>query len=393
MEPTPLSPATQAPDIKLNIQVDNKLGPSEVSQERDLYKALENWVAKLNPITTTDKLFFFDLYGTMINAGLSILDALTLIKEQVKNPHLKLVIDDVLIQVTQGQSLANSFRRQRGLFDEATCSIIESGEKSGQLAMVLKELVAQFEKMHTIRSQVKSVMTYPIIVVSAMVLLTIAIMIFVVPNLQNLFSESGASLPWATQILISGSEFMTAFWHYVLGGIIVGGIALRQFLKTKTGRFWTAEVTLNTPIFGGIQKQFIIARVTRIFGFLMRSGVPVADSLRIAANISGNPLYQEKLLLTAQDIKQGIQIAENLSHQEKLFPNIMVSMIAIGERTASLPEVMDRVANFYEENLNRSIKNMSKLMEPIVLTVIAAGAIFMILAVYMPIMQMADLVQ
>jgi len=190
--------------------------------------------------------------------------------------------------------------------------------------------------------------------------------------------------------MIAGSELVR--YHTLelaigVGLIVFGFIAWK---KTKVGRRQWATIILHTPLVSQIVREMILSRMTRIFGFLIASGVPIIESLKITAGTTQNPLYEEKLMLASDDLGKGISIAENLADNERLFPSILVNMISIGEKTASLENIMGKIADYYEEELDRIIGNLSKLMEPITLAIIAAGAVFMILAIYLPILSLND---
>lgn len=355
----------------------------------NLYEQVNLWVVNLSGIKLEEKLLFFQLLGAMINAGLPILDALNLLKNQTKNAKMKLVIGDMQQKIEEGESLAASMRVNEDVFDEATCSVIEAGEKSGKLNEIMKELVAQYEQLNTLTKKFKSVMTYPVIVIVFMALLTVVVLIFVVPKLEELFGGSD-QLPLPTQILINGSDFMLNYWIYLIIGLVTTFFAFKKWTQTRSGAKTWNTIVLKSPVFGSIIQNMILTRVTRIFGFLITAGVPVVESLKIASHIAENELYQEKLLLAADDLTKGISIAENLSDDEKLFPKMLVNMMAIGEKTASLDSVMGKAADFYNDELERKIGGLSKMMEPVIMSIIAAGAVFMILAIYLPILQMND---
>ena len=362
---------------------------TEAISLKGLLDQLNLWVINLSSIKLDEKLLFFQLLGAMINAGLPILDALRLLMNQTKNPKMKLVIDDIRAKIEEGESLATAMRASQDVFDEATCSVIEAGEKSGKLNSIMKELVAQLEQLSTLNKKFKSVMMYPAIVIVFMALLTVVVLIFVVPKLEDLFG-GGSNLPLPTRMLINGSDFMLSYWPMLIAGGVITGFAFTKWKKTRSGaKVWNTFI-LKIPVFGSIVQNMILTRVTRIFGFLIGAGVPVVESLKIASHIAENDLYQEKLLLAADDLTKGISIAENLSDDEKLFPRMLVNMMAIGEKTAALDTVMGKAADFYKDELERKIGGLSKLMEPIIMSIIAAGAVFMILAIYLPILQIND---
>ncbi len=359
------------------------------TNELSIFKQVDEYLINMGGIKLEEKLLFFQLLASMIGAGLPIIDALNLLINQTKNKKFQRVITDMREQIEKGESLASSMRYNDDVFDEATCSVVEAGEKSGKLNAILKELVAQYEQISGLSKKIKAIMMYPVIVIVFMNLLTIVVLVFVVPKLEELFGGA-ANLPLPTRILINGSDFVLSYWYFLLAGIISAGGSFLYWKNSKTGSRQWSSLVIYTPIFGDILSKMILTRVSRIFGFLISAGVPVVESLKIASHIAENPVYQDKLLLAADDLTKGISIAENLSDDERLFPSMLVNMMAIGEKTASLDQVMAKAADYYNEELNRKIGGMSQMMEPIILSIIACGAVFMILAIYLPILQMND---
>jgi type IV pilus assembly protein PilC len=353
------------------------------------FNLANDWVIEQSPVKLQEKLLFFQLLGAIVQSGISIPEALRMLEAQTANQKMKRVISDIHNAIEGGASLAGAMRQNDDIFDRATCSIVEAGEKSGKLNEVLKELVSQYERLSSIQKKVKSVMTYPIIVIVVMALLAVVVVVFVVPKLIELFGDI-ESLPLPTRILVALSDLVLKQWPILIGGIIAFITAFTLWKKSRVGKLQWAQLMLMFPIVGGILKGMILSRVTRIFGFLIASGVPIVDGLKITASISGNPIYEEKLLLTAEDLSKGIPIAENLADSEHLFPQMLISMISIGEKTASLEGIMTKIADFYEDELERKIGTIAKLMEPVILAFIAIGAVFMILAIYLPILQMND---
>ena len=343
----------------------------------------------LSGVKLDEKLLFFQLLGSMIGAGLPIIDSLNLLINQTKNQKFKGVITDIRVQIEEGESLAAAMRANDDVFDEATCAVIEAGEKSGKLNEIFKELVQQYEQLSSISKKIKAIMMYPMIVIIVMIILTVVVLIFVVPKLEELFGGA-ANLPLPTRMLIGASAFVFTFWPILLLGTFASIIGFLKWKHSNSGKKIWSNIVLSMPIFGIIMRNMILVRVTRIFGFLISAGVPVVESLKIASNIAENPIYKDTLLLAADDLTKGISISENLSDNEKLFPMMLVNMLAIGEKTASLDLVMGKASDFYNEELDRKVGGLSKMMEPIILGIIAAGAVFMILAIYLPILKMND---
>jgi len=376
----------QIRDSEISREFCKKTKPTSLAK---IYHDMNEWVIEKSPIPLGEKLIFFESLGAMINAGVAVPEALHLIGKQTKNEKMKRVIRDLKNLVESGESLSGAMKRNEDIFDEVACSIVESGERSGKLNDVLKELIHQYERLYDIRHRVQSVMIYPIIVVITMILLSIVVMIFVIPKLAVLF-EGAENLPLPTRILVGISNFTVDHLSIVLGGMVAIPAGFIWWKHTASGhRAWNRFV-LKLPGIGQLVQSMILSRLTRVFGFLVSSGIPIIDGLKIAARVSDSPVYEEKLLLTADDLSRGISIAENLADNERYFPTMLVNMIAVGERTASLETVMKKVAQFYDESLDRKVANLSKLMEPLLLFIIASGAIFMILAIFLPILKMNE---
>ena len=380
-------------DISANdqIKVEKKKNKSSINwlDPVSLYNALNDFTINHSPIKLQEKLLFFQLLASTLNAGISVTESLRLLSKQTKNARLQAVIRDMAELIEEGSSLAEAMERNEDVFDEATCSIVRAGEKSGKLNDVLKELVNQFEKLSTIQKKVKGVLMYPMIVMIVMVLIVIVVMVFVVPKLLVIFGEA-KNLPLPTRILIAGSDLVVHKWPWLILGVVSFLGVFISWKRSRMGKRQWAIIMLYFPVVKIILRGMIISKVTRIFGFLIASGVPIIEGLKISASIAKNPLYEERLLFAADDLGKGIPIAENLADNEHLFPSMLVNMIAIGERTASLETIMGKIADFYEDELNRIVENLSKLMEPFTLGIIAAGAVFLILAIYLPILKMND---
>jgi type IV pilus assembly protein PilC len=342
-----------------------------------------------SPVPLKDVLLFFELFAAIVNAGIPMSDALVLLKDQIINEHLKLIVEDIHKRIQSGESLATSMRAHGDVFDNATCSIIQAGEKSGKLTEVLKELVKQFNQMSNIKKKVKSVMMYPIIIISVMTLLSAVVLIFVVPKLLDLFEDAN-SLPLPTRMLINGNKMLVDHWlAMILIGVSIFA-AFSTWKKSKSGSYIFSNIMLSFPAIKDFIRRIVLSRFARIFAFLLSSGVPIVEGLKISAHATGNPVYERKLLLTADDLTRGIEISENFSDDERLFPKMLVSMINIGEKTASIGPVLEKLADYYDEELDRKISTISKLVEPIILIIMACGAVFLILAIYLPILQMND---
>ncbi len=390
--PSNLMPSLGEDEIILDLKHEEEkkdLKESARWKNINIVDQVNQWLIVNSKITLNDKLLFFELLVSLLHAGIPVGEALRLLQKQTKNEHMKLIIKELADAIERGMSLAEAFQGQEEVFDEATCSIVQAGEKSGKLNEVMKELVTQYTRISRIQKKVKSVMTYPTIVVIVMILAVVAVLLFVVPQLMNIFG-SAESLPIPTQILVNGSNGLRTHWLGISAVIAGLGMLFAYWRTTTIGKMQWTQILLSTPIVGGFIKKMVLSRVMRIFSFLISSGVPIIEGLRISSRVAGNVVYEKKLLLAADDLTRGIEISENFSDDEKLFPQMLVSMIAIGERTASLGSVLEKVSDFYDEELDRSIGTLSKMMEPIIMVIMAIGVVFLLMAIYMPILQMND---
>lgn len=389
VEPVPASTA-EADALVLDIASDELVADKrKTTGGGSFFDMINDYMIENSTVPLKDKLLFFQLLSAMIGAGLPITEGLDLLYAQMKNPKMKVVIKTMRGFIEEGDSLAEALRKNGDVFDEATCAVVEAGEKSGKLNDVMKELVEQQEQLDELTKKIKSVMTYPVVVIITMALLGVVVLIFVVPKLVDIFGGA-ENLPLPTRIMIFASDFMRNSWLLLLMGLGAAVFGFLSWKKSKAGARQWGVFLISIPVVGPILRDMILNRVTRIFGFLISSGVPVVEGLKMASHIAENDLYREKLLLAADDLTKGISIAENLADDEKLFPPMLINMMSIGEKTASLDVVMGKAADFYQMELDRKVGMMSKLLEPFILAFIAGGAVFMILAIYMPILQMND---
>lgn len=375
-------------DIQQSDAIENVNKTKELSL-LDLFNKVNEWMIDHSPVTFEEKLLFFQLLVTIVDAGVGVPESLRLLYKQMDNPAFKKVIKGIEKKMNGGESFADALTYYPDLFDEATCSIVRAGENSGKLTEVLKELVKQYERFNTIQKKAKGVMMYPVIVMGVMTLLLIVVMVVVVPKLEGIFGGAD-NLPLPTRMMIGMSDFFLNQWYLLLAGL--GGVAggVYAWLQSENGKIQLGQILLRLPVISDFLVQMVLSRVTRIMGFLISSGVPIIDSVLISADVSGNPVYRRKMLLAAEDLGRGIEISENFADDEKLFPSMLVRMMSIGEKTSSLGPILNKVADYYDEELERRVGLMSKLMEPIILVFMATGAVFLMLAIYLPILQMND---
>ncbi len=358
------------------------LVPFSLSPARqDIFKDLTNKV--LRRITLSDLATFTRQLSTMITAGLTVNDALTILKNQ-SSPALAVVVEDVLRAVEGGSSLADALSRHPKVFNRVYVSLVKAGEAAGVLDEILARLAENLEKQREFQGKVKGAMIYPVIIVVGMIAVGGIMMIFVIPKLLSLYQEFQAELPTPTKILIGISSFMVKFWWMMLVGAMAGLYVLRGFGKTPMGRKKIDGLFLSLPIFGNLQKQIIMTEMTRTLGLLVAAGISIIDALNIVSEGVGNSIIEQELKEAAKQVEKGLPLAATLSVYEE-FPPIVSQMISVGEETGKVDEVLTKLSRYFESESEQMVKGLTTAIEPLIMIVLGLGVGFLIIAVILPI--------
>lgn len=363
----------------------------EVKKRVNPFEKLNNIVIGWSKIDLREKVTFFQLLAVMINAGMPIIRSLYVLSDQMKNLKLKGIIRQLALQMEEGRSLSQAMEEHGTLFTHSEIGMVASGEASGNLNEILKDIASQAEKSATILSKVKGAMMYPLAILLVMAVCLFLILTMVVPKLMSLFNEGGQELPLATNLLIKASEFAQNSWLAIILfflAFVLGLIVVRQ---TRAGRYSIDLAFLHLPIFGRIVRALMIARFCRMLTSLMKAGVPIVKSLEINSNALGNEVYRQRVEYASQDVAQGIPLGENLSGSDFLFPPMVASMVLVGEQTANLAEVSSKIADYYEDEVDTAVSSLSKLMEPVILVVMGLMVGFIVAAVMQPIINLSDI--
>ncbi len=318
-----------------------------------------------------DLVVFTRQLATMINAGVPLVKSLSTLSAQTENPSLKNAINDITKEVEGGLNFADSLERHSDIFTPIYINMVRAGEAGGILDEILKKLATQQEKDSKIRGKFKSAMTYPIILLSITMSVFMGLMLFVVPRIGTIIKDLGgpdAELPQLTRVLLSISAFLTSKWYIVIGLGIVIAYFLRKYVKTPKGRRNKDILLLKIPIINTIIKKVAIARFARIFASLMSAGVSVIETLEVTSKAIGNAVIEEELKNAAKEVTNGKQLSEPLT-ESKVFPPIVAQMMAIGEETGQTDEILLKVADFYEEEVDATVDSLSSILEPIMIVV------------------------
>lgn len=344
---------------------------------------------KIKPM---DIALFTRQLATMMSAGVPLLQAFDIIGEGFDNPNMRKMVDDIKQDVAAGNSLANSLRKQPQYFDDLYCNLVDAGEQSGALETLLDRVATYKEKTEALKKKIKKAMTYPAAVVVVAVIVSAILLIKVVPQFQSVFEGFGAQLPAFTLMVIAISEVLQEWWLLVLGGIFVLAFVLRHFYKkSEKFRDATDRGLLKIPLIGSILYKSAIARYARTLATTFAAGVPLVDALDSVAGATGNVVFRNAVEKIKGDVSTGMQL--NFSMRTTgVFSSMAIQMTAIGEESGSLDEMLSKVATFYEDEVDNMVDNLTTLMEPMIMAVLGVLVGGLIIAMYLPIFQLGNVV-
>jgi type IV pilus assembly protein PilC len=331
--------------------------------------------------------------STMVDSGLSVVRSLGILAAQVENPVLARILADVRQDLEHGSSLSAACAKHPKAFSHLFCTLVQAGEVGGNLDEVLKSLATTIEKQANLNRTIRSAMTYPAVVLSVMLVIFTAMLVFIVPVFQNLFKSLGGKLPFPTQMLIEVSSIMTSAWVLLVIAIIVGGIiGLRKWISTDEGRRKWDKLILKPPVFGSLFHKVSLARMTSTLASLIGSGVPILESLDICADTSGNRTVGDVLLKAKEGVRAGRPLADPLREHEDVIPTLVVQMIEVGEQTGALDEMLKKVGEFYDQEVEATVNNLTALLEPLLTVLMGAMVGTMVICLYLPMFDYIKLV-
>ena len=359
---------------------------------REAPKALTLPAAFTAGIKTRDVVIFTRQFATMINAGLPLVQSLSILAQQTENKALKEVTKSVVYDVEAGNTLADAMRKHPKAFSDLYVNMVAAGEAGGILDTILLRLATFLEKNDALVRKVKGAMVYPSVIMTVAAAAIAILLIFVIPTFQSMFASVNMELPLPTRIVIGASSFLIHWWWACIAGAVGAGFMLRQYAKTPDGRKRIDQFMLNAPILGDVLRKSAVSRFTRTLGTLISSGVSILDGLVITAKTAGNRVIHDAIMQSRQSIAGGETIAAPLE-QSKVFPPMVISMVAVGEQTGGLDEMLSKIADFYDEEVDVAVSALLSLMEPIMITVLGIIVGGMVVAMYLPIFDMVNAVQ
>ncbi len=340
-----------------------------------------------------DITIFSRQFATMINAGLSLTKCLSILAAQTESTGLRDVIQQVAKDVEAGQSLSDSLGKHPRVFPPIFVNMIRAGETGGVLDEVLVRLADHFEREQALRAKIKSAMTYPVAMGGLVLIILVAMMMFVVPTFEKMFSDMGGELPAITQLLVDLSNFVAGYGGLITAVVATGAyFVFQQWARTPTGMLIWDTIKLRLPVFGQLTRKLALAKFTRTFGTLVSAGVPILSALDIVADTAGNEVVAQAVKRARSAIKEGETIAKPLS-ESKVFPSMLVQMISVGEETGALDAMLNKIADFYDEEVSTQVDGLTSLIEPLMMASLGVVVGGMVIALYMPMFQVITLVQ
>lgn len=347
---------------------------------------------RLRPIRAEELILFTKQFRTMLRAGVSIMRLLQILEVQTENPNMKKIIREMTQDIKEGSSLYEVFKKHPRAFSSLYCGMVQAGESSGALAEVLDRLIYIIDHEQKVRSDIKAALQYPLIVLTFLGIAFFVLLTFVIPKFVTIFVNAGLTLPLPTKICMILYQFLSAYWSLIIGAVIVGAVALRYYFRTAPGRYLRDTYVLRLPMIGPLYLKAAMSRFASIFAILQSSGVGVLDSMKILSKTIGNTAISREFDLINERLEEGRGIAAPL-RSAKYFTPIVTNMIAIGEETGNLDEMLNEVSEHYDVELEYAMKKLSDAIGPVLTVSLAAVVGFFALAIFLPMWDLVGIVK
>ncbi|MBU8910915.1 MAG: type II secretion system F family protein [Desulfobacterales bacterium] len=377
--------AETSEQVKQSLQR-RKITPVKIRKKpKDIFESIKFLQPK---VKERDVIIFSRQFSTMIDAGLPLLQCLDILQSQQENPTFKKNLKKIKKSVESGETFADSLKKFPKVFNELFVNMVAAGEAAGILDIILKRLSAYMEKMAKLKRQVKGAMTYPIITLIVAALVVGVILVFVIPVFSEMFADFGSTLPTPTLIVVAMSEFVIGNIAYIIGGIAAALFLIKRIYMTKKGRIFMDNMFLRLPVVGILIRKVAVAKFTRTTSTMLSSGVSILEVLDIVAKTAGNKIIE----FAIQDVKVGIAEGRSMADpllESGVFPSMVCSMISVGESTGALDDMMEKIADFYDDEVDQAVKNLTSMIEPFMLVFLGVVIGGLVIAMYLPIFKMA----
>jgi type IV pilus assembly protein PilC len=382
------------PSEARNLVKDRGVFIQDIKEERGFNLDFQEIQTNLTSVTVKDKAIFSRQFAALVNAGVALVRGLGVLGEECPNPKLKRALEEINSDVQQGTSLSDSMRKHPSCFDNLYVSLVQAGEVGGVLDEVLNRLAKLLEDLNRLQNQIKSAMAYPVVVSILATVIFVAMTVFLLPTFADIFEQFDAELPLFTQIMLQISKFLRQplNWVLMVAVIVIAGIVYRRYYATPAGRRTMDRFFLKMPLFGDLVQKTATARFCRTFGALSRSGVPILTSMEIVRDTAGNQVISDAIDEARTEIQTGGMISLALQ-QHRVFPVMAIQMISIGEETGELDQMLMKVADFYEDEVEQAVKALTSIMEPLMIIVLGAMVGSILISMYLPMFKIMEIVE
>ncbi|WP_432665239.1 type II secretion system F family protein [Wukongibacter baidiensis] len=385
--------------LKGNYEAESKNHVLIMLKEKNLYplkveevvKGTEIGVKIFGRVKTKDIAVFCRQFHVMLNAGVSLIKCLDILRFQTDNKKLKKVLEEVYEEVQKGLTFSEALKNQRSTFPDLLIHMVEAGEVSGTLDVIMERMAVHFEKENKIQNKVKGAMIYPIILSTVSVLVVVFLLTFVMPTFVGMFTTSGVELPLPTKILLIISNMMKKVWYLLILVLFMGIYGIKKYMATDRGSFFIDHIKMKIPVVKGTTQRVVTSRFTRTMSTLLVSGIPLIQAIEIVSKIVQNKIVEKGLLDVKEEVKKGIELATPID-RIGFFPPMVVSMIKIGEESGSLDEILDKTANFYDEEVEVAMHKMVTMLEPLMIVFMAVIIGAIVIAMVLPMFDMINTV-
>lgn len=362
-----------------------------ITSVREKSKNIKVTLPGSNRISVKDLGVFTRQFATMINAGLPMVQCLDILSQQSEKAFLKTSISTVMTDVEGGSTLGEAMQRHPKIFSQLYVNMVEAGEAGGILDLILNRLATYLEKADALQRKIKSAMTYPTVVCIVAIGATVFMLMFIIPTFAKMFQDFGGELPLPTKIVMGLSDFLRGYWYFLAAGIVAAIIGFQRYYKTEGGQRVVDRLLLNIPVLGTVVRKGAVARFTRTLGTLISSGVPILNGLDITARTAGNKVIEDAVLATRESISQGNTIADPLK-SAGVFPPMVTQMISVGEQTGALDEMLEKIATFYDSEVDTAVDALTSVIEPVMIVVMGVVVGGMLIAMYLPMFKLVSVI-
>lgn len=387
----------EAPDeheLAKILRLDGFLLISADLEKEDGQKKINISIPFLSQVSLKEKIFFTRNLKVMISAGIPLPRALGTLAEITKNAKFKKALFEIGEELSKGKNFSESLKKYPSIFSEFFCSLIRAGEESGTMEDVLKNLAQQMEREQDLKSKIASAMIYPAVIICAMMGIGAMMLIMVVPKLAGTFDSFGLELPATTKVVIGLGNFLANYWYFAIIILFAGFLAFQALLKTKPAKKIFDKIILKIPVFSQFVQKTNAAYTARTLGSLINSGVPLINSLEITAGILGNFYYKDAILKSSEDVKKGEKLSQAMKkHGGSLYPAVVTQMVEVGEETGETSEVLQKLADFFEEEVTNATKNLSAVIEPVLMLIIGGVIGFFAVSMIQPMYDMLGAIE